>query len=212
LLPAPGAIGVHLAISVSAHSQLVTETDQGVEKFVAEKIRSAYPKHEFIGEESYAAGEKHALGDAPTWIVDPVDVPPLRHRTSQPELLELTLPAFDARARRTLSTVRTILAELAQSLRRWADHDTSSLAGFPMCCISIGFTVGGVPVVGVVYNPFLDQLFSAAEGQGAFLNESARLPLVSPPPSLPSLSQALIGVECKSLASNSAESGPAGCS
>lgn len=54
--------------------KLVTETDQGVEKFVAEKIRSAYPLHEFIGEESYAAGEKHALGDAPTWIVDPVDV------------------------------------------------------------------------------------------------------------------------------------------
>jgi myo-inositol-1(or 4)-monophosphatase len=30
-----------------------------------------------------------------------------------------------------------------------------------MVCTSIGLTVKGVPVVGVIYNPFLDQLVSA---------------------------------------------------
>lgn len=32
--------------------------------------------------------------------------------------------------------------------------------GYPMCCTSIGLAVGGVPVIGVIYNPFLDQLVS----------------------------------------------------
>lgn len=49
---------------------------------------------------------------------------------------------------------------------------------FPMCCISIGFILAGVPVVGVIYAPLLGQLFSARRGYGAFLNEIQRLPLV----------------------------------
>lgn len=68
-----------------------------------------------------------------------------------------------------------------------------------MCCVSIGFTFNGQPVVGVVYNPFLDQLYSAAKGHGAYFNLTTKLPLVSPPPSLTALNQALIGVECASL-------------
>jgi len=57
---------------------------------------------------------------------------------------------------------------------------------FPMCCISIGFVVGGRPVIGVVNAPLLGQLFSARRGRGAWLNESQRLPLVRDPvPPLP---------------------------
>lgn len=51
----------------------MTETDQGVEKFIAAEIRKTYPAHQFIGEESHAAGEKHVLSDEPTWICDPID-------------------------------------------------------------------------------------------------------------------------------------------
>lgn len=43
-----------------------------------------------------------------------------------------------------------------------------------MAC-SIGFAVGGKPVVGVVYNPFLNQMYSAAEGRGAYADDT-RLP------------------------------------
>lgn len=75
-----------------------------------------------------------------------------------------------------------------------------------MCCVSLGFTFNGAPVVGVVYNPFLDQLYSAAKGHGAFFNLTTPLPLISPPPVLPSLSQALIGVECASAPSRSPSS------
>ncbi|KAF2349432.1 Inositol monophosphatase-like, partial [Trinorchestia longiramus] len=52
---------------------LVTDTDKAVEKFVKDEISRLYPDHQFIGEESTAAGAKCVLTDAPTWIVDPVD-------------------------------------------------------------------------------------------------------------------------------------------
>ncbi|KAL7007818.1 hypothetical protein EMMF5_002465 [Cystobasidiomycetes sp. EMM_F5] len=48
---------------------LVTETDQAVEKLVKERISAAFPGHKFIGEESYAAGDRPELTDEPTWIV-----------------------------------------------------------------------------------------------------------------------------------------------
>ncbi|EXJ63925.1 myo-inositol-1(or 4)-monophosphatase [Cladophialophora yegresii CBS 114405] len=50
--------------------------------------------------------------------------------------------------------------------------------GFPMFCVSIALVVNQVPVVGVIYAPLLGQLFSACKGQGAFLNEATRLPLL----------------------------------
>jgi myo-inositol-1(or 4)-monophosphatase len=51
-----------------------------------------------------------------------------------------------------------------------------------------------VPFIGVIYNPFLDQLYSARKGHGAFLNLTTPLPLHAPSV-LPSLSSALIGIE-----------------
>ena len=40
----------------------------------------------------------------------------------------------------------------------------------PAVCVSIGFVVEGVPVIGVVYAPCTDELFVAVKGCGAFLN------------------------------------------
>ncbi len=37
-------------------------------------------------------------------------------------------------------------------------------------CVSIGCFSGGVPVAGVVYDPYNDELYYAAKGHGAFLN------------------------------------------
>ncbi|ORY70369.1 inositol monophosphatase family-domain-containing protein [Pseudomassariella vexata] len=49
---------------------------------------------------------------------------------------------------------------------------------FPMLCVSIGFIINGDPVIGVIYAPFLSQLFSSCRGRGAWLNETQRLPLI----------------------------------
>jgi len=55
-------------------------------------------------------------------------------------------------------------------------------------------TIKRVPTVGVVYNPFTKQLYSAIKGQGAYLNRKQKLPL-TPTESLPSLQKALIIIE-----------------
>jgi myo-inositol-1(or 4)-monophosphatase len=79
-----------------------------------------------------------------------------------------------------------------------------------MVCTSIGLAVKGVPVIGVIYNPFLNQLvsstefpaapvtsqaehtqYSAAKGHGAWLNEEQQLPLTGKAKPLESLGQAL---------------------
>lgn len=48
-----------------------------------------------------------------------------------------------------------------------------------MFCVSIALVVGGRPILGVIYAPFLNQLFTACAGRGAFLNRTTRLPLAA---------------------------------
>ncbi|KAJ2374443.1 hypothetical protein IW150_003099 [Coemansia sp. RSA 2607] len=51
---------------------------------------------------------------------------------------------------------------------------------FPYTGISIGLAIGKEPVVGVIYLPILNELYTAARGSGAFLN-GQKLPLIQPP-------------------------------
>ncbi|XP_069477374.1 inositol monophosphatase 1 [Ambystoma mexicanum] len=57
----------------SSPADLVTETDQKVEKIIISSIKEKFPSHSFIGEESVAAGAGSTLSDNPTWIIDPID-------------------------------------------------------------------------------------------------------------------------------------------
>ncbi|KAJ0434576.1 putative phosphoric monoester hydrolase [Helianthus annuus] len=50
------------------------------------------------------------------------------------------------------------------------DGTINFVHGFPFVCVSIGLTIKKVPVVGVVYNPIMNELFTAIDGNGAFLN------------------------------------------
>ncbi|XP_014216445.1 inositol monophosphatase 1 [Copidosoma floridanum] len=107
----------------SCEVDLVTETDQLVEKLFMTKISARYPEHKFIGEENTSeTNHKVELTDAPTWIIDPVDG--------------------------TMNFVHTM----------------------PHSCISIALYVGKIPEIGIVYNPMLEQLFTARRGRGAFHN------------------------------------------
>jgi len=42
--------------------------------------------------------------------------------------------------------------------------------GVPIFCATLAALVGGVPVAGATFDPLRDELFAAAQGQGAFLN------------------------------------------
>ncbi|MDE5786043.1 MAG: inositol monophosphatase [Duncaniella sp.] len=50
------------------------------------------------------------------------------------------------------------------------DGTTNFAAGLPICCTSIALQYKGETMVGVVYDPFTDELFTAVKGQGAMLN------------------------------------------
>ncbi|CAK5264431.1 unnamed protein product [Mycena citricolor] len=79
------------------------------------------------------------------------------------------------------------------------DGTTNFVHGFPFVCISLGLIYKRRPVLGVIYNPFLDHLYTGIKGQGSHLTRGSaqpvKLPLSSPPKPLPSLSQALIAIE-----------------
>jgi myo-inositol-1(or 4)-monophosphatase len=51
------------------------------------------------------------------------------------------------------------------------DGTTNYVHDFPFYCISIGLEVGGELTAGVVYDPRHQEMFAAATGQGAWLNE-----------------------------------------
>ncbi len=57
---------------------------------------------------------------------------------------------------------------------RWVidplDGTTNYVHGFPFVCVSIALQKDGKSIVGVVYNPILNELFYAEKGKGSFRN------------------------------------------
>ena len=51
------------------------------------------------------------------------------------------------------------------------DGTTNYVHDCPFYCVSIGLQVAGELVVGVVYDPCRQEMFAAAKGQGAWLND-----------------------------------------
>ncbi|KAL8996066.1 MAG: hypothetical protein Q9169_004342 [Polycauliona sp. 2 TL-2023] len=153
-------------------SDLVTETDKAVEDLISSSCKSAYPDYADTGSllsHSFLGEETSTSGRltaSPTFVVDPID------------------------------------------------GTTNFVHAHPYISISMAFVRNFKPDVGVVYNPFTQHLYTAIKGQGAYLTapkiptsfpiagqkvestyERQKLPLRSPPPSLPDLSHALIAVE-----------------
>ncbi|RLB05325.1 MAG: inositol monophosphatase [Deltaproteobacteria bacterium] len=70
-------------------------------------------------------------------------------------------------------TEETPMPELP-SPYRWIvdplDGTTNYAHGYPCFCTSIALEVGGEIVLGAIYDPILEELFTAQKGKGAFLN------------------------------------------
>ncbi|KAK4895530.1 hypothetical protein LTR27_006312 [Elasticomyces elasticus] len=56
------------------------------------------------------------------------------------------------------------------------DGTSNFVHGFPAVCVSLALVVGKKPTIGVVYNPFLDELYTGVAGQGSFTSRGAQLP------------------------------------
>jgi myo-inositol-1(or 4)-monophosphatase len=79
------------------------------------------------------------------------------------------------------------------------DGTLNFIHGFPNVAVSLAFTVAKKSVVGVVYNPFRDELFTAIKGRGAFLTRYdgtvLSLPMKRNPDPLEGLNGCLVAVE-----------------
>lgn len=77
------------------------------------------------------------------------------------------------------------------------DGTSNFVHGFPAVCTSIGLVIDKKPVIGVVYNPFTKELWSAIKGRGAFYQRAddvrQKLPLQGGP--LLGMNTACIGIE-----------------
>jgi len=74
------------------------------------------------------------------------------------------------------------------------DGTTNFVHRYPYVAISLGLAVNHTPTIGIVYNPFTKDLYSAIRGQGAYLNKTQKLPLAEPRP-LEGLSSCLVAIE-----------------
>lgn len=99
-------------------SDIVTAVDIASEKAIIEGIRTAYPDHSILSEES---GETITDSEY-EWVIDPLD------------------------------------------------GTTNYRAGLPVFSVSIGVKHRGETVVGVVFAPYLREMYVAVKGWGAFLN------------------------------------------
>jgi len=79
------------------------------------------------------------------------------------------------------------------------DGTLNFIHGFPNTAVSLALAVAKRPVVGVVYNPFRRDLFSAVKGHGAFWTRangsSLPLPIKQAPDALASLNGCLVALE-----------------
>jgi len=68
------------------------------------------------------------------------------------------------------SEVKAVLTDDPTWIIDPIDGTTNFVHRIPMCCISLGLAINKELVLGIVYNPCANELFSAWKGHGAFLN------------------------------------------
>lgn len=108
-----------LEVSEKNRNDYVTQIDKQCEETILDILHTAYPEHNFLGEET---GEiTHSDGPF-KWIIDPLD------------------------------------------------GTTNFIHKFPMVAVSIALQKDNQTILGIIYNPFTDDLFLAEKGRGASLN------------------------------------------
>ena len=120
-------LGRVLQVSNKGEIDLVTEVDVASERLIIDRIKSHYPRHAILAEESGASegvDSSRASGEQSEWkwIIDPLD------------------------------------------------GTTNYAHGYPCFCVSIAAEHKGKLVLGVIYDPMRDEMFSVERGQGAALN------------------------------------------
>jgi myo-inositol-1(or 4)-monophosphatase len=129
-----------------AEHDVVTEVDTLSEQLIINAIRDAFPRDSILAEESGRTDVVLGEADGHTHAVHTHGATDL-----QPE------PPVDPVDQRVW-----IVDPL--------DGTVNYANGIPMFCVSVGLTIGGRPMIGAVYDPTRDEMFTAQAGMGAKLD------------------------------------------
>ena len=129
-----------LQVARKQQNDFVTEVDQAAEQAIIETLQSAYPTHHFLAEESGRLNHEGSVVGTTSWQ----------------EVID------DAANRGDADQYVWVIDPL--------DGTTNFIHGFPQYAVSIALIFNGMIVLGVVYDPTRDELFTATKGAGAFLN------------------------------------------
>ncbi|GAO49784.1 inositol monophosphatase [Saitoella complicata NRRL Y-17804] len=77
------------------------------------------------------------------------------------------------------------------------DGTMNFVHGNPWCAISIGLSINRIPYIGIIYSPFLNEMYTAIRNQGSYLHKPNQPPLRLPlqPPTPLAVNTALIITE-----------------
>lgn len=128
-------------------------------------------------EAARAAGavlEDHFGGPLDVQFKGTVDLVTQADRAAEALIAERLRSAFPDHRLMGEEGARATSDEAAASPFRWLidplDGTTNFAHGLPTFAVSIALEASGIPVIGVVYDPMRDELFTARRGQGALLN------------------------------------------
>jgi len=152
-----------------------------------EKVKDAFESREIINS---SIEVKHTN---PTDLVTAIDKNVENYLFSS---LKEIYPSFLLVGEETVSSTESQKVNLTDT-PTWVidpvDGTTNFVHGFPFVCICVGLLVKKEPVLGIVYNPVLNEMYTAIKGKGAFINNK-KLPLIKNTP-LQSLNKSLFMTE-----------------
>jgi len=125
----------------SRAQDLCTKTDTECQQLISDHVTRHFPTHGFLGEESVISEQDDQALDS---------------------LLGKDSDGTGKRAKGTAEWLWVVDP---------LDGTTNFVHGVPASVVSIGVAHKGVPVVGVIYDPYDDEMYSAVKGCGAFLND-----------------------------------------
>jgi len=136
---------------------LVTESDIACQDIIKDIVRRTFPTDLFLGEEDVGAGSD-ASREALTRVF----------QTS------FSLKGDDEDKKKDDKSKEEKLLWVVDPI----DGTTNFQAGLPLFCVSIGVVdpINKKVLVGVIYNPSLDELTTAVRGHGCYLNSQPLFP------------------------------------
>ena len=165
----------------------ILEKTKNIVLKAGEKVKEAFESREIIN------SSIEAKDSNPTDLVTAVDKDVEKFIF---ESLKNLFPSFLLVGEETVSSSESKKVNLTDT-PTWVvdpvDGTTNFVHGFPFVCICVGLVVKKEPVLGVVYNPILNEMYHGIKGKGSYMNDK-KLPLIKNTP-LKSLQKSLFITE-----------------